>query len=165
MYDTVFDLQRTDYSEWWFPAIGISLALVFGLILYYRERLARQRPSQMQRVIAWAVLCVVGLWTLWAFQATYGEYRRLIADLNDGRVKVVEGMVSNFVPMPPQGHALETFEVSGQTFCYSDNSVGPGFKNTAIHGGPIRNGLGVRITHVDGVIVRLEIANEQPKDD
>jgi hypothetical protein len=60
--------------------------------------------------------------------------------------------------MPPRGRAPETFDVSGQTFCYSDYAVGPGFKHTAVHGGPIRNGLQVRIIHVDGIIVRLKVS-------
>ena len=60
--------------------------------------------------------------------------------------------------MPHQGHSLESFEVNGHRFAYSDYIVTAGFNNTQSHGGPIREGLQVRIVAVDGRIARLEVA-------
>lgn len=59
---------------------------------------------------------------------------------------------------PYSGHARETFVVNGQYFSYSDYDLTQGFNQTQSHGGPIKEGLQVRITHVDGSIVKLEIA-------
>jgi cytochrome c oxidase assembly factor CtaG len=79
LYDTVFELQQSGYSEWWFPAVGLALALVFGAVLYYYERLARQRPSKARRVFAWATPFFLVLWTVSAVRATYGEQHKLLA--------------------------------------------------------------------------------------
>jgi hypothetical protein len=82
----------------------------------------------------------------------------LVSALREGRTFVVEGRVRDFVPMPWSGHAHECFRVAETTFCYSDFEVTPGFNNARSHGGPIREGLQVRIHHVDSVIARLEVA-------
>ena len=78
--------------------------------------------------------------------------------LRDPRLSVVEGPVANFVPMPEAGHVMETFTVQGQSFSYSDYVVVAGFHNAASHGGPIRGGLYVRVSHVGDVILKIEVA-------
>jgi hypothetical protein len=78
-----------------------------------------------------------------------------------GKVRVVEGIVEHFHPMPATGHDTERFTVAGESFAYSDYEITGGFNNAASHGGPIRAGLPVRITFVQepsrNVIVKLEI--------
>lgn len=79
-----------------------------------------------------------------------------------GQYSVVEGPVTNFDPMPFEGHKLECFSVREERFCYSDYVVTPGFRNTASHGGPIRSGLLVRVgyrkTGIRNTILLLEVA-------
>jgi hypothetical protein len=59
---------------------------------------------------------------------------------------VVQGQVEHFDPMPVRGHKNESFDVAGKHFEYSDYDLtNPGFKNAASHGGPIHDGLLVRI--------------------
>jgi hypothetical protein len=62
--------------------------------------------------------------------------------------------------MPYEGHQDECFSVQSQTFCYSDYGVTAGFNNSASHGGPIREGLPVRVSYVGSTIVRLEIRSD-----
>lgn len=78
--------------------------------------------------------------------------------------QVVEGRVENFRPMPRDGHSLESFTVNGKEFEYSDFVVTPGFRNTQSYGGPIHEGLFVRIGYIENQttrptrdIVRLEV--------
>jgi hypothetical protein len=52
--------------------------------------------------------------------------------------------------------------VHGVRFQYSDYVITAGFNNTSSHGGPIREGLPVRIWYLDGEILRLDIA-KRPK--
>jgi hypothetical protein len=80
--------------------------------------------------------------------------------LLNGKYTVVEGVVVDFVPMPYSGHAMEKLNVDGHHYEYSDYNVVAGFNNTQSHGGPIHQGLRVRIADVDGQIARLEIADE-----
>ncbi|MBV9128726.1 MAG: hypothetical protein JO117_11650 [Verrucomicrobia bacterium] len=60
--------------------------------------------------------------------------------------------------MPYTGHQMEWFVVDGRRFEYSDYVIVPGFNNTASHGGPIRQGLQVRVHYVGNNIARLEVA-------
>jgi hypothetical protein len=64
--------------------------------------------------------------------------------------------------MPYTGHSEESFTVEGHRFSYSDYIVTSGFHNTASHGGPIREGLHVRVTYSGNLILRLEVAQVRP---
>ena len=70
----------------------------------------------------------------------------------------IEGTVSQFIPMPYTGHAMESFVVHGVRFAYSDYVITAGFNNTSSHGGPIREGLPVRIWYRGNEILRLDVA-------
>jgi hypothetical protein len=79
----------------------------------------------------------------------------------------VEGPVQGLVCEPKR----ESFAVQGVRFDYSDYDLTPCFHNAATHGGPMRDGLYVRITYIrDPVfgrngIIRLEVAaNVAPSD-
>ena len=52
---------------------------------------------------------------------------------------------------------MESFAVGGHRFSYSDYVVTSGFHNTASHGGPIHDGLDVRVSYLGNLILRLEI--------
>ena len=93
-----------------------------------------------------------------SFAATFGEHRELVAALESRRYVVVEGVVHDFVPGPLSEHPMESFEVEGHRYEYSNAMVTEGFNITQSHGGPMRDGLRVRIADVHGVIARLEIA-------
>jgi hypothetical protein len=88
------------------------------------------------------------------FGITYNEYRAAATALKEGQYSIAEGPVANFVSGPKQ----ESFTVGNRSFSYSDSIVTAGFRQTASHGGPIHEGLYVRLTYVGNLIVRLEIA-------
>jgi hypothetical protein len=69
----------------------------------------------------------------------------------------VEGPVHNFKPMPYEGHQEECFSIENQMFCYSDYEPQPGFHQSTSHGGPIREGLPVRVAYYEEQILRLEV--------
>jgi hypothetical protein len=77
-----------------------------------------------------------------------------------GEYATVEGEVSDFHPMPYSGHQNETFGVNGVQFSYSDYVVNPCFNNTASHGGPVREGMRVRIAYSGDCILKLEVATQ-----
>jgi hypothetical protein len=84
--------------------------------------------------------------------------------LSKGDYQTVEGRISNFDPMPYEGHKNECFSVQDKRFCHSDYFIAPGFRNTTSHGGPIRPGLKVQIAYISAArhntILRLKIAQE-----
>lgn len=100
------------------------------------------------------------LWSGLVFTTTFSEYLGLRSAYRQGQFSVVEGYVTNFRPMPYEGHQDECFSVQSETFCYSDYGVTAGFNNSASHGGPIREGLPVRVSYRGNTIVRLEVRSD-----
>jgi hypothetical protein len=91
---------------------------------------------------------------------TYRLHLRLRKAVRDGTAQLIEGYVTHFSPMPYEGHADESFVINGNTLAYSDFNVTGCFNNTSSHGGPIREGLRIRIWVVNDCIARLEVADE-----
>lgn len=164
-YDLVFDLAQAGYRQWWFPAFGLIFVFVGSLLVFAPQPMQRLLPYGFQgkarRVFGWRFLSFALLWSVVSFLSTYGLYLSLKHAEESGRFRVVEGKVQNFHPMPYGGHAMESFEVGGVQFSYSDYVVTAGFNNTASHGGPIRQGLPVRVSYVGNSIVKLEIRSDR----
>jgi hypothetical protein len=101
-----------------------------------------------RRFVSYCMVVFACIWSAFVFSKTYGEYASLRSDYRKGRFSVVEGKITNFHPMPYEGHQEECFSVLTETFCYSDYVITGGFNNTASHGGPIREGLPVRVSYI-----------------
>jgi LPXTG-motif cell wall-anchored protein len=150
-YTTVFDLAETGFKSWWFPAVGLIFIAIGILVI-----LGRYKHSGGKRFPLFFLGFAI-IWTSVSGAWTYSEYLAL-RSAKDGSAQVVEGRISDFVPMPKSGHAMERFCVSGKCFEYSDFVITSGFNNTSSHGGPVREGLLARVTYVGDDIVKLEIA-------
>jgi hypothetical protein len=87
----------------------------------------------------------------------YLQHASLMRKLQAGNAQVVEGVVTNFRPMPESGHGYESFDVAGKHFAYDDYIDSGGFNSSSTFGGPIRAGQRVRIAYTEGVILRLQI--------
>ena len=154
-YKLVFDAVDAGYRNWTFPAFGL-IFVAFGVLL-----VASRKSALLSKKPAWFPYALLGFavfWVVIAFTATYRDYERV----KSAHPEVVEGVVTDFVPMPYTGHAMESFCVKDRCFSYSDYVVTAGFNNTSSHGGPIREGLPVRVTFVGNEIVRLEVAKDMP---
>lgn len=153
-YDVVFDLSEAGIRHWRFCTIPLLLALVgiVGLVLARQRSIARYR----RWLLAAAVFVGLAL-SISCFAVSYLEYRRLVADYREGRTDLVEGKVVHFSPMPYEGHRNESFEVQGRRFEYSDYSLAAGFSTTRSHGGPIHEGIRVKIWCEGNTIIRLEV--------
>lgn len=157
-FELVFDADEAGYRQWWFPAVGsIFVVIGLGISIYHRKNPSPGR-SRWFRVFPYLFTGFAMIWVAITFAATFSEYWELRRALRSGQFEVVEGKVVDFVPMPADGHVMERFTVNGHRFEYSDAVPTAGFNNTQSHGGPIREGLIVRIAEVRGKIARLEIA-------
>ncbi len=161
-FRTVFDAGQMGYSTGWFPAIGLFFVCLGALLVFKPVLMLKLLPHGLQgrarTAFSWFCFLFSIFWTVTALSITYVKYRTAVDALESGQYSVVEGPVTDFVPMPREGHALESFSVGGTRFSYSDFTVTPGFHNSASHGGPIREGLYIRIAHVGNLILRLEVA-------
>jgi hypothetical protein len=161
-FKTIFDASEQGYTTGWFAAYGL-IFVAAGVLLVWRPAFVQPLlPAGLRSgerpIFVWLFLLFASLWTAGSFLVTYSRHQAAVSDLRAGRYSVVEGPVTDFVPMPFTGHALESFTVNGRRFSYSDFVVTSGFHNTASHGGPIREGLYVRISYSGNLILRLEAA-------
>ena len=158
MYRTIFDVTQVGYKSWPFAAFGL-IFVVLGALLptLIRNGVFRKTPPAMAKWFPRFFLGFAIFWTATAFVGTFTNYRRAINAMKMNRTAIVEGLVTDFHPMPFEGHREESFRVQGVTFHYSDYIITSGFNNTSSHGGPIREGLRVKIWHLNGKILRLDI--------
>jgi hypothetical protein len=154
---TIYDIQLDGCRYWFLPVIFAALALYSGLD-WYRGKRWLAGNGQPQPGYSPKVACVFfGMLAALAFLMTWGDYFRLIRAIDERQVETVEGTISDF-------HAAatikseESFAVSGHTFAFSKFATRQGFNTLSLEGSPLANGSIVRVHHVHGQIVKLEIA-------
>lgn len=160
VYSTVFDAAAAGPRFWWFAAFGVIFVAVGSVMIRSPQVLVAAgliRSPSDRRLFRWFFFLFACMWTAIATVTVFGGYLASAYNLSSGRFSTVTGRVEHFQPMPAQGHAMETFDVDGVRFSYSDYVVTSGFNQTASHGGPIREGLPVRIAYRGDVILRLEV--------
>lgn len=158
-YVTVFSAIDHPFKNWWLPAfglifIGIGLIGFLAPTLFAAVSSSRFTSSSTTR---WGFLLFGAFWTIGVGFCTATDSWSATNALKSGDYLTVEGRVSDFTPMPRGGHAEESFTVNGVHFAYSDFEIQAGFNHTSSYGGPIREGLPVRIAYRDGEILRLEV--------
>jgi hypothetical protein len=155
-YRVVFDLSQKGF-QWWFPAFGLIFAVIGGVMIWWGRR---KRWPLSRTFVGYFMLGFACLWSALVFTTTFSEYLKSRSAYRQGRFSEVEGDVTNFRPMPYEGHQDECFSVQSETFCYSDYGITAGFNNSASHGGPIREGLPVRVSFIGNTILRLEVRSD-----
>lgn len=159
-YVVAFDLAREGYTTWRLaiaPAVfGIAMAtLAFQSGSFLSVR-GRPGPGFYRTLAGMAAVALFGI-SVSSVAETWTDYKRLVDALRNGRFRVVEGPVTNFIPGGPGGHGSESFRVDSASFAYDAATTTSAFHRTRPYGGPVRDGLRVRIWEVDGAIVRLEV--------
>lgn len=158
-YTLIFDAAADPFRNLTFVLPGLILVMLSAVMVFRPEWLEAvfRQPLRYRHIFRWFFLFGI-CWTVIVTAGLIVDARRASQTAQLGRCDIIEGRVEHFHPMPAEGHEMERFEVQGVEFSYSDYVVSAGFNNTASHGGPIREGLPVRICHRDGEILRLEIA-------
>lgn len=165
-YRVVFDNATIGYTGWHFAAFGMVGVVVGAVLVATVNRRGAlpfhwwsTRPRASKRFAVYILIFSL-FWTLTALYSTYAQFAALKKAQTNGTAQVVAGVVTHFKPMPATGHAMERFCVQETCFSYSDYVVSAGFNKTSSHGGPIREGLPVRVTYVGAAIIKLEIASD-----
>ena len=160
-YETVFDAAGQPFANWGFPAFGL-LFVAIGSVMVFRPRALEVLGGGFsglseRRIFRWFFFLFSVIWVVVAGISVLGDGLKASKRAESGNCKVIEGVVSDFHPMPFGGHDTERLTVNGVPFSYSDYIVTAGFHQSASHGGPMREGLPVRICYADGEILRLEV--------
>ena len=167
-YTTVFDISQQNFYGWaFFLSIAGGIAVVSVLLSRMIEHgYVAPIKGWSKKASVWFgyVICVFFLFTGGIMaKISYDDYAYLLSTLEQGQALVVQGCVQDFSPKLIKGRGeLERFRVRGVLFEYSGSDLSPGFQQTAFKGGPIHEGLHVRISYVNKIILKLEVSAQQP---
>jgi len=159
-YEVVFDVRSSHFRYW--PVVAVfalvPLALLACLVWAWRGPIRQRRgwPILLACLASGGVASVC--WQ--APLVLYRQYSTLRERLELGQYVAVEGIVTDFDPLPPGGNGLERFRVGSHRYEYSDFTATVAFNRSRTKGGPIRSGLRVRIADVDGAIARLDVERQ-----
>jgi len=150
-----------------------TLSFAFAFIVYFYWKKTHQSRERVHRSVLSpccvfaCFLCICACLLIFFHnldRRSQDANTNALQALSKGDFQTVEGRVSNFDPMPYEGHKMECFSVQDKRFCYSDYFIVPGFRNATSHGGPIRPGLKVQIAYIGAArhntILRLKVAQE-----
>jgi hypothetical protein len=85
------------------------------------------------------------------------SYLSNASSLKFGDYKVVEGKVENFSPASSNPKGIESFEVNGKIFRYSNASLSGGLTHSISNNGVVKNGSVVKIYYKNDAILRFEV--------
>jgi hypothetical protein len=151
-YRTVFVVLQVSPPSWLSLVVptAITIFTVLATVAFVRYKTRR-----VAVVVAYVVTLFMAM--VLSPAGVPNMYARAKDTYVKGDYSIAEGTVSNFHPMPYSGHQNETFSVNGVEFSYSDYVMVPCFNNTTSHGGPIRDGLHVRIAYSGNCVLKLEV--------
>jgi len=164
IYHTVFDITTAAFKNWNAPA-GAVLFIAIAIIVLSRRSHFRgyARHPLAFCLTCYACIAMTVLLTAVYCYFTITEYKRVRSTFDKGRFTVVEGIVTDFIP-ETDATKKESFRVRDTYFSYSTWLDSPGFNASNRVGGPIQEGLPVRISYIDvqgccygKVILKLEV--------
>lgn len=140
-------------------ALIIPFIVFLGIIIIPRltydpvKTFKGMNSSAIKKVPNYKLLVIAGIFVFvgigFILQNLLEMHRKVIIPYTKGQYEIVEGYVQNFIPMPPEGHSLEMFDIGDVHFEYSDNLVVVGYNTTKYNGGVIRgNGQYLKVGYV-----------------
>lgn len=152
----VFDILSKS-PAWGTLAVAVVAWLICTAVALFGTRGLLGSVSRVQACVVLAVAGAIAGAMYW-FDVEQLRRARLRTEAEG---ITVTGVVEEFRPEPFAGHAPdEQFRVKSYLFHYSYYDETPFFNTTAAHGGPLRDGLSVRITAVGHQIARLELCGQ-----
>lgn len=149
-YQTIFELGFRSFP--WSRVIHPLVFLILGLLLIQLLKI-----KKIFLIVGAFVASMASLFLLISLVVVVPNFVRLRRAYVSGKSAIVEGVVENFRPAPTIGPTRESFSVHGILFSYNVLDDTPCFHNAPLHGGPIRDGLDVRIHSYEGCIQRVEV--------
>ena len=153
-YHVVFDASRNG-SQLVVCLLVSILALLPGLLGWSLMNSGKPEAELRGKFYVFVSVCAFAFSALF-FLSEYAEFHEAKKALETGNYQTVEGTVTDFVPLPPGGHATESFKVGGTSFRYG-SGWGSVIFNADWNHGYIRNGTHVRIAYQREKILRIEV--------
>ena len=153
-YRSIFDVIQNGV-HWLTPFVIVVAAALF-LLIGWVLRQSGERNASARGLIFQAVGGIGVLGALVFLASAVAEYREASKLIADHRCSVIEGEVSNFIPMPPGGHAVESFRINGVAFSYG-SGWGSTYFNSEWNGGLLHDGVHARVTYRGADILKVEV--------
>jgi len=161
-YSVVYDSTRTNLWWWltWSPATVLGLLFIWLILRGLRSLPHRPTKQRLLLLLLLVLVCAGGVWRLgFCYYVSRHFY------LYYGPYTTIEGVVKNYRVFRTTSSIGEQFEVNGIRFGYIDSFQWKCFHKAAANGGPIHEGLPVRISYATRqygtCIVKLEVAEEK----
>ena len=166
----VFDITQANWQSninWapvaFYVVLG-SIKLVMNM-LYKRKAITEHGFSWFYDKVTRAlpfILLVFGfaVAALYARRA-HADYTALRSAYEKGQCEITDGTIEHFVPgRYTKYDSLESFDIGTKQFAYPSPGNTAAYKTTAADGGPMKNGLHVRIHRCEGDIARIDIIED-----
>jgi hypothetical protein len=153
-YHIAFDVIRNGF-QWMIPFL-ISMGAGIFLLLGWALRKSGDRDLSVKGVIFQGLGGIGVLGALGFLIAAYSTYHNASKALSDHDYSIAEGFVTDFIPMPPGGHAAESFRINGVNFSYG-SGWGSTVFNSEWNKGAVHNGVQARISYRGSDILRVEV--------
>lgn len=151
----LFDVMTKSF-DWGELRLNMYMVII-GLLAIFAEKQKLGWVRFSIRKIGYVIVAAPVL--LGAFQTVdwYVERHEHIAALSNGQYAVIEGRVENLRPPGSGRDPKESFSISGHRFEYSSYRTTTCFNLTTPRGGPIREGMMIRVKFIDECILRIEL--------
>ncbi len=153
---TIFDVTAEPF-RWGNAGEGLAALAIVALGASASVALQRRRVRGGTTILAVAA----GLAVFFAVRTLdhRREHGACVQAARSGAGRVVEGVVHDFRPLRSlwQRPWSESFTVDGLAVEYPLLAQGCGFHRTSVEGGPIRDGMRVRLVEWKGEILRLDV--------
>lgn len=159
-YTTVYNAAYSIFDGWWLPAITTIISVIlWKLSQVFFDIL----PMFLINYLRGVVYFLVFLTLLGGVGFVYTNMKTALASARNTCI-LEEGKVEDFVAFL----SGDQFKVNDTKFKYSSNSITGGFNHPSKKGGPIAEGLQVRLCYIGDrflggksvLIVRVEIASK-----
>jgi hypothetical protein len=159
-YRVVYDASQHGYDPT--PvSFGVTFCIL-GALLWFGGWRGVPRDAKRRgpgRLFAGFFFGFSLLWTVLVVGGTLIDHVTTRSALAEGRTRLVEGPIEHFAPARADGKGAESFDVAGVHFVYKDFRLGPGFSHVSTRGGPLHQGLNVRIHYLGAEMLRIEVAD------
>ncbi|MGE3301500.1 MAG: hypothetical protein AB7M12_00115 [Hyphomonadaceae bacterium] len=141
----LYDIEKERWKNLWFVFASAPFLLIGLLAGLFGER----EPGALSPWWTFAIVAAFALlWSGVGWWAISGEYARLLRAWRAGQAQQVEGAIEDFESGRSGKGTEEKFQVGGIRFRYRSNVLTAAFNKVATRGGPMREGLRVRIWYV-----------------
>jgi hypothetical protein len=147
-YKIIFEISKISMGLLGFLLAG-TFFIIIGITLIKFQRHTNYAP------FGYIFFTFALLWTIISTSSIYSKHSSLRKNYITNNYKIVEGTIENLTHT--NRDKVEIFTVKGISFKYSYGVITSGFNHTNKFGGPIREGLKVRISYVENTIIKIEV--------